>query len=95
MLSKNDIKNIKSLEQKKFRDERKLFVAEGHKLVNELLGVFDCMLLAATDKWIGNSKTIPAERIETVTPDELKRASLLRSPQLALPSPHKFPTLAV
>lgn len=81
MLSKNDIKNIKSLEHKKFRDETGLFIAEGHKLVGELLGVFRCILLAATDEWIESHGRIPAERVETVTSDELKRASLLRSPQ--------------
>ena len=81
MLSKNDIKNIKSLELKKFRDEKRLFVAEGHKLVGELLGVFKCVLLVATDEWLASRKRIPAERIESVTADELKRASLLRSPQ--------------
>ena len=81
MLSKNDIKNIKSLEQKKFRDEKGLFVAEGHKLVGELLGVFKCVLVAGTQEWISSRKSIPAQRVETVTPDELKRASLLRSPQ--------------
>jgi TrmH family RNA methyltransferase len=81
MLSKNDIKNIKSLEQKKFRDEKNLFVAEGHKLVGELLGVFDCVLVAATEKWMSHVRNINAERIETVSQEELKRASLLRSPQ--------------
>lgn len=80
MLSKNDIKNIKSLEQKKFREEKRLFVAEGHKLVGDLLSKFDCVLLAATPEWKprGNFR---AERKEEITPDELKRASLLRSPQ--------------
>ena len=80
MLSKNDIKNIKSLEQKKFREEKRLFVAEGHKLVGDLLSKFDCVLLAATPDWkpLGNFR---AERKEEITPDELKRASLLRSPQ--------------
>lgn len=81
MLSKNDIKNIKSLELKKFRDEKRLFVAEGHKLVGELLGVFKCVLLVATDEWLARQRRIPADRIEAVTADELKRASLLRSPQ--------------
>ena len=81
MLSKNDIKNIKSLELKKFRDEKRLFVAEGHKLVGELLGVFKCVLLVATDEWLARQGHIPADRIEAVTADELKRASLLRSPQ--------------
>ena len=81
MLSKNDIKNIKSLELKKFRDEKRLFVAEGHKLVGELLGVFKCVILVATDEWLARQGRIPADRIEAVTADELKRASLLRSPQ--------------
>ncbi len=37
MLSKNEIKEIKALGQKKFRDERGLFVVEGEKLVEEAL----------------------------------------------------------
>ena len=37
MLSKNEIKDIKALGQKKFRDERRLFVVEGEKLVDEAL----------------------------------------------------------
>ena len=37
MLSKNEIKEIKALGQKKFRDERRLFVVEGEKLVAEAL----------------------------------------------------------
>ena len=35
MLSKNEIKDIKALGQKKFRDERQLFIVEGEKLVDE------------------------------------------------------------
>ena len=81
MLSKNDIKNIKSLEKKKFRDENHLFVAEGHKLTEELLGVFHCVLLAATKEWLETHVNIPADRVETITHNELTRASLLRSPQ--------------
>lgn len=81
MLSKNDIKEIKALEQKKFRSANGLFVAEGHKLVNELLGVFECVLAAATPEWDRFGNKIPAARFEPVTPDELKRASLLQNPQ--------------
>ena len=81
MLSKNDIKNIKSLEQKKFRTEKGLFIAQGHKLVGELLGKFECVLLAATSDWRQTRRSIPAARVETVTPDELKRASLQQAPQ--------------
>lgn len=81
MLSKNDIKTIKSLEKKKFRDQKGLFVAEGHKLVEELLGIFECVLLSATDDWLRGKNQIRAERIEAVSSNELKCASLLRSPQ--------------
>lgn len=35
MISKNDIKEIRALSQKKFRDERGLFVVEGEKMVAE------------------------------------------------------------
>ncbi|MBR3065932.1 MAG: RNA methyltransferase [Bacteroidales bacterium] len=37
MLSKNEIKEIRALGQKKFRDERGLFVVEGEKLVEEAM----------------------------------------------------------
>ena len=44
MLSKNKIKYIRSLELKKKRKEEQVFVAEGHKLVGDLLGHFPCKL---------------------------------------------------
>ena len=37
MISKNKQKLIRSLTQKKNRDELNLFIAEGHKVVEELL----------------------------------------------------------
>ncbi len=37
MLSKNQIKLISSLQKKKFRDQEQLFVAEGYKLIHDLL----------------------------------------------------------
>jgi len=84
MLSKNDIKEIKSLEVKKLRSEKGLFLAEGHKLVGELLGRFECTLVAGTQEWLDSHRSIKAGRIECVTPDELKRASLLQNPQEVL-----------
>lgn len=81
MLSKNDIKNIKSLEHKKFRQEKGLFVAEGHKLVGDLSGKLECILIAATQDWLQENMNFPSERIEAVTQDELQRVSLLRTPQ--------------
>ena len=50
MLSKNEIKEIRALGQKKFRDERGLFVVEGEKLVDEALrSGFDVVDLYRTD----------------------------------------------
>ena len=62
MLSKNKIKFIRSLEQKKFRKENNCFLAEGNKLVKDLAGKFKCRLLVATENW-GNTNlhTICAE----------------------------------
>ena len=37
MLSKNQIKFVNSLKQKKFREEHQLFIAEGTKIVSELI----------------------------------------------------------
>ena len=51
-LSKNKIKYIHSLELKKIRKEERVFLAEGPKLVGDLLGHFPCCFLAATASWI-------------------------------------------
>lgn len=83
-LSKNKIKYIHSLELKKNRKEEKVFLAEGPKLVEDLLGVFPCRLLVATNDWISAHKHIQADEIIVATPDELSRASLLKNPQQVL-----------
>ena len=42
MLSKSKLKYIQSLGQKKFRQQEGLFIAEGPKLVNDLLEMNHC-----------------------------------------------------
>ncbi|MDE5676575.1 RNA methyltransferase [Phocaeicola sp.] len=84
MLSKNKIKYIRALELKKNRREEQAFVAEGHKLVGDLLGYFPCKLLLATSHWLDANPTVAADEIIEVTQDELTRASLQKTPQEVL-----------
>lgn len=81
MLSKNKIKFIRSLEQKKFRKESCAFLAEGNKLVADLSGHFRCKLVVATSSWLEAHKYIHADETIEATKDELSRASLLKTPQ--------------
>lgn len=81
MLSKNKIKYIRSLELKKNRREEQVFVAEGHKLVGDLLGYFDCRLIVALPTWLEAHPDVSADEIIGVTPEELTRVSLLKTPQ--------------
>lgn len=84
MLSKNKIKYIRSLELKKFRKEEKVFLAEGPKLVSDLLGHFTCQLLVALPTWLTAHPEVCSEEIIEVTEEELTRASLLKHPQEVL-----------
>jgi len=70
MLSKNEIKDIKALGQKKFRDERRLFVVEGEKLVAEALqSGFD---------------VVAHYRVEDIGQETMARISQLTHPSPAL-----------
>lgn len=84
MLSKNKIKYIRSLELKKNRKEEQVFVAEGHKLVGDLLGHFSCRLLLATTDWLQTHTTVTADEIIEVTQEELIHASFQKTPQEVL-----------
>ena len=84
MLSKTKIKYIRSLELKKKRKEEQAFVAEGHKLVGDLLGHFPCNLLIATSNWLKMNHSATANEIIEVTQEELSRASLQKTPQEVL-----------
>ena len=82
MISKARIKQIRGLERKKNRLAEGLFVAEGPKLVGELLGRMRLRFVAATEEWLGTAPQLPREaEVCTVTADELQRASLLQHPQ--------------
>ena len=67
-LSKNTTKLITALAHKKYRDESGLFVAEGTKLVLDLLeGGLHCHLLAATPEWLAAHPAPPADEVAEAT----------------------------
>ena len=99
MLSKAKIKLIQSLEHKKKRREEQLFVAEGPKVVGDLLPYFTCHLIVATPAWLARNPQVKASEIIEVTPDELRKASFLKAPQevlalFALPNATASPSVA-
>ncbi|MBC8594485.1 RNA methyltransferase [Oscillospiraceae bacterium N12] len=83
-LSKNRIKYIRSLDLKKIRKEEKVFLAEGPKLVGDLLEYFPCSFLAATTSWLQGHPFVQADEIAEVNAEDLSRASLLKTPQQVL-----------
>jgi TrmH family RNA methyltransferase len=83
MISKNEIKYIQSLFQKKTRDKDGLFIAEGIKLVNELLQS-DIVVrkIFATEEWITDHKQHP--NTIKVQPEELKKITTQSTPNQVL-----------
>lgn len=65
-ISKSQIKLVRSLQQKKFRDQLGLFIAEGDKCIQELRKNFELVLLVNPDN---------------ATPTEIQQMSALRTPQ--------------
>lgn len=102
MISKNQIKYIRQLEQKKHRKQDGVFVAEGPKVVGDLLCAgFKIRHIFATDDW-----SFEGQEAQIVTNDELRKISFLQHPQQVLaifeqplpvspPSPHSTLSLAL
>lgn len=88
MLSKNVLKYLTSLQQKKYRQEYGAFLVEGAKSVLELLASdFEVEMVVATDKFYKeNTRSLEKQpfRVEIATPDELVRAGTLQSNDAAL-----------
>ncbi|MFP4042357.1 MAG: RNA methyltransferase [Bacteroidales bacterium] len=84
MLSKNKIKFINRLKKKKERNEKKLFLAEGEKIVLEMLSSnLKTELLAAEEEFIKKLTDDQIKKIHelvTVNASELKQISSLKTP---------------
>ncbi len=85
MISKTHTKYIQSLQHKKFRDESGLFIAEGPKVVSDLLesGNFICKELVALKEWLDNNNKLLSIYSDTsfteVKDFELEKISALSS----------------
>lgn len=75
------MKYVRSLEQKKARKQEGLFVAEGTKVVGDLLSVMPPTRLIAVEEWYRQNGIIPKASDVVVTEDELRRVSFLQHPQ--------------
>lgn len=90
MLTKATIKYIQSLQHKKFRDEEGVFIAEGPKLVKELLegNIFTCKSIYALPEWAEmpsvNLKNGLAFPVELIKDFELEKISTLSKPNQVL-----------
>ena len=81
-ISKAKIKLIHSLDSKKGRRESGLFIAEGPKVVGDLLELMPARLIIATADWLeANNDRINDTETTEVSDEELKKASLLQHPQ--------------
>ncbi|MDY6248514.1 MAG: RNA methyltransferase [Prevotella sp.] len=95
MLSKATIKRIRALEQKKFRRQTGLFVAEGPKVVGDLLATMATCEIFATAEWLKKNQRLVEEKsamsgeksvatITEISDEELRRLSFLQHPQQVL-----------
>jgi TrmH family RNA methyltransferase len=80
VISKNRIKLIKGLENKKTRREDNSFVAEGPKSVGDLLMTMKPKIIIATAEWLKSNHPSAGEIIE-VSEEELRKVSFLMHPQ--------------
>ena len=84
MISKNKIKYIRSLELKKNRNKEGKFVAEGFKVVDDLLALQPADLIVATGEWLKGKYLAAQTEVIEVTEEELKKVSFLQHPQQVL-----------
>ena len=89
MLSKAQIKYIRSLSQHKIRNENKAFVLEGTKIVHEWLNSLSAIqMIVATDEWVENNFHLISKHHEAtlyiVSEEILDSISTLQTPNQVL-----------
>lgn len=98
MLSKNEIKYIQSSGHKKTRDEERIFLAEGSKIIKEVLNECPEQLikLYALPAFYEEQGLKPnGEQLIEITENELERISQLQTPQQAVALLRQFKPASV
>ncbi len=85
MLTKAEINRLRSLREKKHRDQAGLFILEGEKVVTELITTGNLLLeLYATASWVPPSAAAQPPCTRLVTPEEMARISHFPTPSTVL-----------
>jgi RNA methyltransferase, TrmH family len=88
MISKNQIKYLHSLRLGKFRDSNRAFIAEGVKLIDDLvISHFNIHIIYGAPAWIDSHQRLIASQeyvIQEVEEEELKKISNLVTPNEVL-----------
>ncbi|MBO7442652.1 MAG: RNA methyltransferase, partial [Paludibacteraceae bacterium] len=84
MISKNQIKFVYSFGKKKTRDEHQLFLAEGVKILRDILPYFEAEFVCATEEAYGEIKSLTKTHVEMATHAEIEKMTQLQSPPKAL-----------
>jgi len=89
MITNKQLKLIRQLEQKKFRRKEGLFVAEGPKVVGDLMARWTPSAVFAVEGYqpplsADNRALYDSSRIQRISDDELRRISFLQHPQQVL-----------
>ncbi|MDZ4794186.1 MAG: RNA methyltransferase [Bacteroidota bacterium] len=95
MLVRQKIKYIQTLGQKKFRQEEGVFIAEGPKLVKELLEADAAAVrevFGVTDWVEENASLLAKTTVNTITAAELERISQLTTPNKVLAIVQQYAT---
>ncbi len=93
MLSKSKTKYIQTLGQKKFRDEEGLFIAEGPKIVKDLLEekTVTVKVFYALKEWIDdNKKLVGGTELIEIEEADLEKISQLKTPNKVIAVVQQF-----
>ncbi len=84
MISKNQIKFVYSFGKKRTRDEHHLFLAEGVKILRDILPYFEAEFVCATDEAFDEIQSLTKTHVEKASSAEMEKMTQLQSAPKAL-----------